>query len=72
MLRDDRARSPSYNRQRQPKIKQMSKGTMRLISRSFKKVQRAGGKVSRKMGLSYSEATFLALQKKKQDLEMAK
>jgi hypothetical protein len=43
---------------------------MRLISQSLKKMQRAGGKVSKNFG--YSESTHLALLKKKQDLEMAK
>ena len=46
----------------------MSKNTVNLI----KRMKRAGGKVSRQIGLDFSEETRLALQKRKQDLEMAK
>lgn len=42
------------------------------MKKLLKKVQRASGKVSRRIGLNFSEESRLALLKKKQDREMAK
>lgn len=52
--------------------KSSSRGTVSKLMKSVKSMQRAGGKVSRQMGIVMSEETRLALLKKKQDFEMAK
>lgn len=50
----------------------MSQGTMQVIRKSFRRVKQAGGKVSRRIGLDFSEEKFRALRKQRQELEMAK
>ena len=60
-------------RPRRPrKITKVAKGTMSLMQKSFKSVQRAGGKVTKRIGFNISEEQYRQLLKKKQDLEMAK
>ena len=47
------------------KIIRMSKASIKNIKTGFRKVKRAGGKVSKKVGFNFSESHKLALMKKK-------
>ena len=46
------------------KILRMSKASIKNIKTGFRKVKRAGGKVSKKVGFNFSESHKLALLKK--------
>lgn len=70
---DRSSEAPSTNRNSKgaPK-KRTSKGKVNRFMKGVQSMRRAGGKVSKQIGIGYSKETRLALVKSKQEKEMAK
>ena len=70
---DKFSEAPSSNRDlTSVQKKRPSKGKVNKFMKGVQSMRRAGGKVSKKVGIGYSKETRLALVKSKQEKEMAK
>ena len=70
---DKSSEAPSSNRNLSGGHKKRpSKGKVNKFMKGVQSMRRAGGKVSKQIGIGYSKETRLALVKSKQEKEMAK